>query len=272
MLKNNPNLKRAVINDVKHELVGIYTAIKKDVDTFVRRVDSLQSAYIMRSKADRKKLYYELRDEYTNDWKKWSSTVDSATLYFLMKTAFNGIWQINQSNNPDARFSTPSGLLNHKDTVYNKDTVLCWHEVLKSKVEIHCGDWSELCNYSNAFYFLDPPYRDSFTSYGNEFGDTEHKKLLEFAQQTDRQGNLVFYCNRDDNDDGFFDQHCGHLSKTHYDIKYTAGRRQKVEGKYEAKAAREILIYSPSIKPADTEPEPILEPSAYDKMFVLEKP
>jgi site-specific DNA-adenine methylase len=44
--ENCPEVKRFVINDIKEELVGIYKAIKTDVDNFIKRMEVLQSQYI----------------------------------------------------------------------------------------------------------------------------------------------------------------------------------------------------------------------------------
>lgn len=246
--ENCPNVKRFVLNDVKAEIIGIYTAIKTDVNPFIARMDLLSAQYLPLDKTDRKKMYYTLRDEYTQNWKQWSRTEEAATLYFLMKTAFNGIWQETKTSN--GRFATPSGLLNHTTKVYDKDNVLEWHKFLQN-VDIHCGDWSAVCNTveETAFYFMDPPYRDSFTSYGEGFTDQDQEDLIRFCCNKDTQGSYVFYCNRDDANDGFFDKHKQQLLKTNYDIKYTAGRRAtEKDGERTAKKAKEILLYSPRIK------------------------
>lgn len=245
--ENCPNVKRFVINDIKDEIVGIYTAIKTDLDPFLVRLDSLCNTYLPLSKPDRKKMYYALRDEYTQNWTQWTRTEEAATLYFLMKTAFNGIWQETKTSN--GRFATPSGLLDHKTKVYDKDNVLEWHTFLQN-VDIRCGSWHDACKdiEERAFFFMDPPYRDSFTSYGEGFTDQDQADLIKFCCDRDNQGDYVFYCNRDDTDDGFFDTHRQQLEKKHYDIKYTAGRRKKTEEGHEAKSAKEILLYSPRIK------------------------
>ena len=244
--ENCPNVKKYVLNDVKEELVGIYTAIKNDLDLFLLRMDQLSQQYLPLNKTDRKTFYYNLREEYTQNWKQWTPTEESATLYFLMKTAFNGIWQETKTSN--GRFATPSGLLDHKTKVYDKDNVLEWHHFLQN-VDIRCGDWKTACSNINdrAFYFMDPPYRDSFTSYGEGFTDQDQEDLIDFCVQQDLKGNYVFYCNRDDADDGFFDSHRKQLERKNYDIKYTAGRRKKTDTGHEAKQAKEILLYSPKI-------------------------
>lgn len=247
--KNCPDVKRFVINDVKHEIVGIYKAIKEDCELFLKRMDELSALYLPLDKAGRKAFYYDLRTEYTTDWTKWSYTIESATLYFLMKTAFNGIWQSTQA--AQGRFATPCGLLNQKDTVYDKENVLEWYKFLQL-ADLYHTDWRSACANirGKAFYFMDPPYRDSFTSYGGVFDDIEHTKLIDFCKQKDKQGDLVFYCNRDDSGDGFFDVNKGLLSTQNYDIKYTAGRRKtNDDGTKSAKAAKEILLYSSRLAP-----------------------
>lgn len=248
MYENNPSIERFVINDVKPELVGIYNAIKYDVNEFINRMDDLQSQYIPLEKAERKKWFYDLRTPYATNTHNWNTVEESATLYFLMKTAFNGIWQTTKRAN--GRFDTPFGLGNQKEKVYDKENVLEWNTFLQ-KVDIYCGDWKTACSTVNdtAFFFFDPPYRDSFTSYGEGFTDDDQVRLIEYSKKLDQSGNFVFYCNRADSDDGFFDTHKGHLKDTYYGINYTAGRRATEEdGSRTSKSATEILLHSKIIK------------------------
>ena len=236
-------IKRFVINDINQEIIGIYEAIKTNVNDFTKRMDYLQSKYIPLDKSDRKKFYYDLREEYIQNWKKWTVIDESATLYFLMKTGFNGIWQTKKDSN--GRFATPSGLLNQKKEVYDKNNVLEWNIFLQ-KVDIFCGDWKTCCNniQGKSFYFMDPPYRDSFTQYAQVFGDAKHIELIDWCKKADQRGDLVFYCNRDAGDD-FYIQNKGALKIQYYDVTYTAGRRSTGEdGKYQAKTAREILLHN----------------------------
>lgn len=249
--ENNPNVKKFVMNDINAEIVGVYTAIKNDVDNFVKRMDALQAAYLPLTKEKRKEFYYDLRKEYTTNWTQWNTTDESATLYFLMKTGFNGIWQVNKQSN--GRFATPSGLLDQTTKVYDKANVLEWNVFLQ-KVDIYCGDWSA-CTANvtgKAFYFMDPPYRDSFTSYGQVFDDAHQIQCIDFCKQADAAGHLVMFCNRDAGDT-FYTDNKGQLEMSFYDVTYTAGRRKQNkndEGEITsqtAKVAKEILLYSPSI-------------------------
>ena len=249
--QNNPTVKKFVMNDVNPEIVGIYTAIKADCQKFIQRIDALQSQYLPLSKEKRKTFYYDLRKEYTTNWTQWTPTEESATLYFLMKTGFNGIWQVNQASN--GRFATPSGLLDQTTKVYDRDNVLEWNKFLQ-KVDIFCGDWSACTSaiQGRAFYFLDPPYRDSFTSYGQVFDDVQQLACVDFAKQVDAAGHMVMLCNRDSGDT-FFTDNQGNLNLFYYDVTYTAGRRKQTKDAQgnvvanSAKSAKEVLLASKSI-------------------------
>jgi len=232
---NTYHPKNVVINDINDDVVNIYRSIRNDYDEFVLRLNELEDQYIPLSKEDRKKLYFEIRHQHAYDYESWSKPFEAATLYFLMKTGFNGIYQLNQNTN--GRYGTPAGLLNQKDEVYNRDVLKWWNGALQN-VTIKSGDWKDaVTNDPNGFFFFDPPYRDSFADYGNGFGDEALVSLLDFA---DAQ-NLVFVANRAD--DAWFDNQSRSMQVHYFDITYTAGRRKKTEDGFAAKKAREILLY-----------------------------
>lgn len=257
--ENNPTVKNFVLNDINPEIVGLYRAIRDHVAEFIRTVDSYADPYLKMDVKARKAFYYATRKQYATAYQGWGTTEESAVLYFLMKTAFNGIWQ--STKEAKGRFCTPSGLLNHRDSVYDKDNVMEWHKFLQ-RVTITSGDWSSCCESvpGRAFYFFDPPYRDSFTQYGTVFDDAAHVRLIDFCRQQDLAGNLVMYCNRKAGDtDDFYVNNQGHLLLSEYDIKYTAGRRATDENNNRtAKQAREILLYSAAIEAMNCQ---IVEPS-----------
>lgn len=232
---NTYHPKNVVINDINSDVINIYKAIKTDLSEFQQRLDSLESQYLPLSKDDRKKFYFDTRHLHAWNYQEWSPTFEAATLYFLMKTGFNGIYQLNKNTN--GRYGTPAGLLNQKDKVYDRDVLNWWHYALQN-VTIKSGDWKDAVeNDPNGFFFFDPPYRDSFADYGNGFGDEALTSLLDFA---DAQ-NLVFVANRADDD--WFDDQSRSMQVHYFDITYTAGRRKKTEEGFAAKKAREILLY-----------------------------
>jgi DNA adenine methylase len=243
--RTNPNMT-CYINDVNEGIVNIYTAIRNDVFYFLDILDHYDRQYIPLDKEKRKEFYYATRHDHAWDYQHWNNTHEAAVFYFLLKTSFNGILQINKNTNN--RFGTPSGLLNEKGSVYDRANVMAWHDALQSCV-ITCGDWhdcAEQANKESTFFFMDPPYRESFTSYGQLFTDADQIKLLQYCQGVNDVGGKVLLCNRDDNDN-FWDGKEGCLSVARFPITYTAGRRKKTAEGFIAKPATEILFYSPTI-------------------------
>lgn len=234
------------INDINSDIMSIYSSIKTNYDEFMTRLNDLDRQYIPLEKgapterggttSGRYKFFMDLRKQYAFDYKDWSKTFEAATLYFLMKTGFNGIFQINK--NTGGRYGTPPGLLNQKDCVYDEDVLKWWQKNLQN-VTILSGDWKNVPDIKDAFYFYDPPYRDSFADYGNSFSDKQLKELIEIANNK----NKVFICNRDD-EKGWFKENKLSMTMKTFDITYTAGRRKKKEdGTFEAKKAKEVLLY-----------------------------
>jgi DNA adenine methylase len=246
MSKQNLDIKKFVLNDINEEIVNIYRTIKTDVTGFTQELDRLSNLYLPLQKSDRKTFYYDLRNSYITDYPKWSKTKETATLYFLMKTAFNGVFQ--STIEAKGRFATPAGLLNQTTKVYDKTNVYLWNQFLRN-VDIKCGDWKDACVVDGrAFYFMDPPYRNSFAQYEQEFNDEQHIELINFCKDADEAGHYVFYCNRETHDTFYLDNK-GKLEIAYYDITYTVGRRAtNSDGKKEAKKAKEVLLYSSRIK------------------------
>ena len=240
-IMTNYKPESAYINDINSEIVSVYECIKHNYKEFLDRVIELEEEYLPLSfeegtrNEDRREFYNEVRRSYWEDYEKWNKPYEAATLYFLMKTGFNGIFQTNKGN---GRYGTPCGLLNQKNKVFDRDVVKWWHDILQD-VTITCGDWKQNTpDIENAFYFFDPPYRDSFADYGNSFGDEQLIELIDFADGKD----MAFVCNRD-SQDGWFEEHKKSMSMQLFDITYTAGRRKKTDKGYEAKKAKEVLLF-----------------------------
>jgi DNA adenine methylase len=238
--KKNPSAS-FVLNDLNESIMSIYECIKQDCKVFIDRLDELSGAYLPLDKENRKKFYYELRQAHAFDFAEWTKTYEAATLYFLMKTGFNGIWQINKNTNN--RFGTPSGLLNQKDKVYDKDNLLEWHEALQ-KCILTSVDFNATLEHvtDKSYVFLDPPYRGSFTQYGVDFDDALQEGVIQYLNECGKKGAYAMMSNRDIQD-GFFESRAGNNEIVYFDVTYTAGRRKKNDdGTHSAKKAREILM------------------------------
>lgn len=218
--------KRCFINDSNAGIMAIYRAVKEDVPVFCDFVDSLQEKYLPLEKADRKRFYYDLRHEHAYLYEDWGPTREAATLYFLMKIGFNGVWQINRNTN--GRYGTPSGLLNQTDRVYCRETVQAWHELLQN-TELFVGSWKDCPR--GVINYLDPPYRSSNTVYESGWSDSDLVQLLDAYKDAEEK---VLICNRDDGS-GYFDAWDGYYEKFTFPVSYTVGRNGKT-------AATEVLL------------------------------
>ncbi len=232
----------AYLNDINAELMGVLEAVRDDADGFLGRVEALLRPYLeLDGKEPRKAFYYALRASY------WEQP-DSATLFVLMRLGFNGIWQTCADSK--GLFGTPAGLLNHTamEQVVKEPLIRQWSAALR-RASITSGDYRGM-NFprDGALVYLDPPYRDSFTSYGTSFDDDAQRTLVHEAVGYAEAGATVLLANRVVEGDEFFESLLGDRASFHYfDVTYTAGRRKATANGFEAKPAREFLaVIAPS--------------------------
>lgn len=230
----------AVLGDVNWELVGVLHAIKTAPQRFLADVKKLTDEYfsLPTEKQARKAWYYTQRERYWED-------PTPPRLFVLMRLSFNGIWQDCKESN--GLFATPAGLLNHKhpDQVYREEMVLAWSQAL-ARAELHACDYRDLPIPSGrVLIYLDPPYRDSFTTYGTGFDDDDQKQLAFWFRERIAEGATCLLSNRCVEGDTFFEDLLGDVATFHYfDVTYTAGRRKATSSGFQAKQAREFLAIS----------------------------
>jgi DNA adenine methylase len=251
------------INDINEHIIGIYRAVRDDVELFCDYMDKYQETYMplpapgepggetnkelekkykhpeVRGRKDwkaiyseqpsRRHLYFKVRDIYAWQHESMDPIFEAATLYFLMKTGFNGVWQIN--NNTNGRFGTPCGLLKHDrdkgHTVYDKENVMEWHKALQN-CTITSGDFKDTLSHidDNTFVFLDPPYRGGFADYGTKKDDDFQKEVVQFLNDAKSKGACCMLSNRD-MADNFFEDLKQDNAIEYFDVTYTVGRRKK---------------------------------------------
>ena len=282
----NPNAQ-FYLNDLNEHIMGVYSAIKEDPHKFMELVDELCSEYLSLPKGEvhkdlekqnkehnivnwkllyemhpsKRHFYFMKRNEYQLEFEKWTPMKEAATLYFLMKTGFNGIWQVKNWSKktppPESikkaigRFNTPCGLLNQGlnektgkfKQVYDKGDVMAWHKALQN-CTLTSRDFKDTFEFvdKDSYVFLDPPYRGSFTQYGVDFDDKLQESVLEYFNSAKDKGAHVLLSNRDIGD-GFFQARQGNNNMINIDVTYTAGRRKKTDEGFEAKKAVEILMF-----------------------------
>jgi DNA adenine methylase len=232
-----PRPRQYVINDSNRELASFYMSLRDKPDEFVDHLASLEKKYLLlEKKEDRKEFYYACRTRY---WRMPRETVrTAATLYFLMKTSFNGVWQTCRASN--GLYATPSGLLN-ESKVFDEAQLLAWSKALRGVVLSNCS-FEQVLVPTGSFVYCDPPYRGSHAGYGAPFTDADQIRLIEWCDWHARQGCSVFLANRH-HADGFFERHLPrHCVVSKINVKYTAGRKKKTWEGFEAKDATELLV------------------------------
>ena len=221
-----------IINDANTELVNLYKQLRDNTEACCDAVQKMEEAYLKvpaDDKLSRKKFYNKYKMLYI-DWVHESPrdhTVDEfATLYFLMKTSFNGWWKV--YNYSKGRYSTPPGTVHHTKPFIDYDLLKDTAHFFRERVrDIFNKDFQTVLpktDLETTYFYFDPPYRDSSTIYTDDgFDDNDQIRLCEFMQYLSTHNAMVSMSNKEIGD-GFWRHHLGNMETLVYDVKYTAGR------------------------------------------------
>ena len=210
---------QVLIADVNRELILAYRTVRRAVDPVIERLSGLESQYLALDTEDRKAFYYEQRDrfnerlpeiDFTHFQRAWIER--TATLIFLNRTCFNGLFRVNSKG----EFNVPAG--RYKNPTICDDENLQRVSKALQNADIRQGDFTICRDFVDAqtFVYFDPPYRpisetSSFTSYAKgDFDDADQLRLADFFQELDRIGARLMLSNSDpknvDPEDDFFEE------------------------------------------------------------------
>ncbi len=206
-------VKEAYAYDTNRDLVNAYNVIKTDVDELIKKLKKLENEYIPLDTENRKKYYYELRNEYNASEIKVGklSTQRASEFIFLNKTCFNGLYRVNQNGD----FNVPIGKYKNP-TICDEENLKELSKLLKN-VEIICGDYKDTIDLvdNNTFVYFDPPYRplsitSGFTSYTkDDFDDKDQKQLADYYRALNNKEAKLMLSNSNpknvNKEDTFFD-------------------------------------------------------------------
>jgi len=190
--------------DINQDLVNCYNAIKNDVEGLIAELKTLEHQFIRKRQPGRKKLYYQIRDEF-------NSTRSPAKLIFLNKTCYNGLYRVNRKD----EFNVPFG--DYKRPRICDEENLRVVSALLQNAEIICDDFEASAPHigSETFVYFDPPYRPlsataSFTSYSKDsFSENDQIRLAQFFKKMHKRGAKLLLSNSDpkneDPSDHFFE-------------------------------------------------------------------
>ena len=210
LLSTQPNIKKAIINDINSDLITTYRTIRDNVDALTSFLFELQTQYRTLTTEETRKLFYLAKRERYNS-KTLDAIENSALFIFLNRTCFNGLHRVNSKG----LFNVPFGKY--------QNPMICDEETLRADskllqyVEILNGDFAQTLPYASAdtLYYLDPPYKplsatSSFNSYAkNSFDDAEQIRLKKFCDAINARGATWILSNSDvrsnDPQNDFFD-------------------------------------------------------------------
>lgn len=174
--------ENAFISDVNFHLIITYSAVRDDVEGLIKELKAHNAKhspeYFLKA---RKRLSKE------------SEPVKIASLViYLNKTCFNGLYRVNKSG----EFNVPMG--NYKTPPILDEETLRQDSKLLQGVKIDQKGFDHLKPKKGAFYYLDPPYHQTYSQYdGSGFGEAEHTKLAEFCRAVDKVGGFFMVSNSD---------------------------------------------------------------------------
>jgi DNA adenine methylase len=183
---------RAVLADSNPDLIGLYTAIARDVEAVIRRLAHHRAVHDQDH-------YYETRARWNDHAASWSAADRAAAFIYLNKTCFNGLWRVNRAgdfNVPIGRYTDPP--------ICVPETLRAAHAVL-ARARLRCADYRTAVADAERgdFIYFDPPYDPvtptaSFTSYtAGAFGPDDQRALAETARALVARGCRVMLSNSD---------------------------------------------------------------------------
>ena len=215
-IANNYPIEKAFLFDINHDLVSLYSTLKKNVEGVVHELGLMEKKFFEADIVERESIYYELRKSYNAEprSRRLLNEYRAAQTIFLNKTCFNGLFRVNASG----QFNVPYGRPN-TPKILCEANLLAVSNILQI-AEIRCGDFDEAAKYvhDRTFIYYDPPYRpvsetSYFTAYSKKiFDDGEQKRLAQFFGQMDKMGikQLLSNSKTGDNETFFRGLYTGH--------------------------------------------------------------
>lgn len=177
--------KRAIVNDINFDLIGLYSVVRDDVESLISELEKFKNdsdSYYSVREWDRDKEYY----------KNLSPLKKSARLIYLNKTCYNGLFRVNNAG----EFNTPFG--NYKNpNIVNAPTLRAVNRYFSTNnIDFTAHDYTHVLENlpTKTFVYLDPPYDPvsdtaNFTGYTKGgFGKEAQIKLRKQCDELDRRG------------------------------------------------------------------------------------
>ena len=192
-----------VLNDTNKYLIEIFHAIRDKVDELVTLLKEAEKEY--NDSEDKKKLYYQKRDEFNELLCKEDYSLKAITMFMtLIKTNWYGLYRINSKGDYSVPFGYAKKLSFNFSNIRNISDLLNKH---KDRILFENKDYRELLqDYADkkCLVYMDPPYYKTFVSYAkDEFNHEEFAKIMETSPHQLVVSNSKIFLELIDNKDAY---------------------------------------------------------------------
>lgn len=164
----------AHLSDINTKLINVYLTLRDCVDAVI---DTLACYKEQHSQ----EFYYKIRKAFNSGGNDSISL--AADFIYLNKTGFNGLYR----ENKNGMFNVPFGKYKNPK-IFDEANLRSVSHALKH-VDIQCRSFTETPILEDAFYYLDPPYHDTYTAYTKDkFTEEDQMTLAEFCKDIDWGG------------------------------------------------------------------------------------
>lgn len=174
--------KEAYLSDVNFHLVITFKAVRDDVDRLIYNLKIHTSRHNKEYFLNARKRLFKEKDP----------TKIASIFIYLNKTCYNGLYRVNQSG----MFNVPMG--NYDNPAILDEVNLRHVSKMLQDARISQHDFTQEKVFKNDFYYIDPPYHETYDGYsGKGFGDKEHIKLAEFCKEIHQKDSYFMLSNSD---------------------------------------------------------------------------
>lgn len=182
----------ATLNDYNPHLINAYRVIRETPE-------QLYEVLLRMGERHSKEYFYKVRTAFNSSLEQSYSTTQEDRLFhaaaflYLNKTCFNGLWRENRQG----QFNVPLGSYTNPK-IADWETIWNAHLAMASgtELEITCGSYEQVRIRGNCFYYLDPPYDETFTGYTKKgFDFTCQEQVADYCKAIDRAGSKFLLSN-----------------------------------------------------------------------------
>lgn len=172
----------AYLSDINFHLVVTFQVVRDHVDRLIAGLKHAERKHGREFYEKARLLMFKEKDP-----------VKIAILFiYLNKTCYNGLYRVNKSG----FFNVPMGDYK-KPAILDEDNLWACSKLLQG-VDIAQHGFGQLRPKRGDFYYLDPPYHETYSGYsGGGFGDKEHIALAAFCDKINEAGGYFMLSNSD---------------------------------------------------------------------------